>query len=45
MAEKKIKPKYFFENPNTPKAVEQALRRILLEKLQSSNLTIRYKVN
>ena len=33
MAENKVTPKYIFEDPNTPKKMEDMLARILLEKL------------
>lgn len=41
MTTEKIKPKYIFDNPNTPKEVEQVLKKIVLEKLLSSS-TERY---
>ena len=45
MAAEKVKPKYIFENPNTPQAVAQEIKKILLEKLLSSNLTSIHTVN
>lgn len=41
MTTEKIKPKYYFDNPNTPKEIEQVLKKIVLEKLLSSS-TERY---
>lgn len=37
MTAEKIKPRYFFDNPNTLKEVEQVLKEIVLEKLLSSS--------
>lgn len=37
MANKKITITYTFVNPNTPKQFEQALAKILIEKLMSNN--------
>ncbi len=35
MAKNQVKLTYTFSNPNTPKAFENALRKILLDKLLS----------
>ena len=45
MAADKIKPRYIFVNPNSPNEVERILRRIIIEKLQSSYMATVHNAN